>query len=201
MGFAEMTGIIMTGIIRRRRKAMERKHVEIENLGKSVTTVFKDWMLLTAGEFGTGKFNAMTIGWGFWGFAWGRPTAIVLVRHQRYTYEFMEKYGDFTVCSFARKYRRELSILGTKSGRDCDKMKEAGLTPVASKCVLSPSYEEADFVLECKKVHTHDLVGQEISADYIRSLYNGPDELHKLYFGEIVNIEEALPGAAAPVKP
>jgi flavin reductase (DIM6/NTAB) family NADH-FMN oxidoreductase RutF len=170
---------------------LERKQVDVNSVGRNVATIFQDWMLLTSGENAPGKFNAMTIGWGFWGFAWGRPTAIVLVRHQRYTYEFMEKYGDFTICSFGEQHHAALSLLGTKSGRDGDKVREAGLTPAASKKILSPAYEEADFVLECKKVHAFDLGEKNIFTDYIQNMYKAPEEYHKLYFGEIVSIEEA----------
>ncbi|MDR1438610.1 MAG: flavin reductase [Clostridiales bacterium] len=171
---------------------MERVQVDVKSVRRNVATVFQDWMLLTCGENAPGKFNAMTIGWGFWGFAWSKPIAIVLVRHQRYTYEFMEKYGDFSICSFGEEHRGALSLLGTKSGRDGDKIGESGLTPVASKKILSPSYEEANFVVECRKIHASDLGKESIFTDYIQSMYNAPEEYHKLYFGEIVSIEEAV---------
>ena len=52
-------------------------------------------LLVTTGT--DGKPNVMTIGWGTIGSIWARPIFIVLVRHSRHTYSFMEQVSDFTV--------------------------------------------------------------------------------------------------------
>lgn len=49
------------------------------------------WFLLTAGENGPGRFNAMTVSWGALGWMWARPLAVVVVRPQRHTRTFMEQ--------------------------------------------------------------------------------------------------------------
>ncbi|MDR3120356.1 MAG: flavin reductase [Clostridiales bacterium] len=169
---------------------MERKSITLDKIQKNTATMFQNWMLLTAGENAPGKFNAMTIGWGFLGFAWGKPIAVTLVRHHRYTFEFMERAEDFTICSFPPQYRDALNLLGTKSGRDGDKVAASGLTPVASKIVRAPAYAEADLVLECKKAHFYDMREQDVAAKWVLDVYPGRD-FHKMYFGEIVHVEEA----------
>jgi len=49
---------------------------------------------------------------------WDKPFAMVVVRPTRYTFEFMNRYPDFTLTAFPQKYRKDLSLLGKKSGRD-----------------------------------------------------------------------------------
>jgi hypothetical protein len=89
-------------------------------------------MLLMCGDYGIGHYNAMTVGWGSLGTMWGRPFVQVVVRPSRYTYEFMEQYDTFTLGAFPEEYRDAMLLLGTKSGRDGDKIGESGLTPIAS---------------------------------------------------------------------
>ena len=85
------------------------------------------------------------------------PFAQVVVRPIRYAYEFMERYDTFTLCAFQKKYRLALGLPGARSGRDGDKIAEAGLTPIASTKVAAPSYAEAELVLECRKIYWNDM--------------------------------------------
>jgi flavin reductase (DIM6/NTAB) family NADH-FMN oxidoreductase RutF len=109
------------------------------------------WLLLTSGDFETGHYNTMTVGWGGMGCMWGRPYAEVVVRPQRYTYEFLEKYDTFTLSVFNDRLRPALNLLGTRSGRKGNKIGESGLTPVKSRQVAAPSFQEAELVLECRR--------------------------------------------------
>ena len=67
----------------------------------------KQWLVLTCGDFHSGKFNSMIVGWGGFGTMWNKPFAITVVRPQRYTYEFMEKYDSFTLSAFSKKYKKD----------------------------------------------------------------------------------------------
>ena len=147
----------------------------------------KQWMLLTSGDFAEGRFNTMTVGWGSLGTMWGRPFAQVVVRPIRYTYEFMERYDTFTLCAFPERYRKALQLLGTKSGRDGDKIAEAGLTPIASTQVVAPGFAEADLVIECRKIYWNDLdpthfLDPGIERNYPHKHY------HRVYFGQIMAV-------------
>ncbi len=144
-------------------------------------------MLLTSGDFSMHKFNAMTIGWGSIGYIWRRPFIQVLVRPTRYTYKFMEKFDTFTVCAFPKKYQPALSLLGTKSGRDGDKISESGLTPVASTLISAPGYQQASLVLECKKIYWDDFHSTNFLDPTIDQHYPKKD-YHRIYFGEILAI-------------
>ncbi|MBQ7603099.1 MAG: flavin reductase, partial [Clostridia bacterium] len=86
-----------------------------------------EWALLTAGN--KKKFNSMTISWGSFGVLWFKNVVTVYVRPERYTLEFLQKQDYFTVSFYDKKYKKDLQILGTKSGRDTNKMQEISLTP------------------------------------------------------------------------
>jgi flavin reductase (DIM6/NTAB) family NADH-FMN oxidoreductase RutF len=144
-------------------------------------------LVLTSGDFAQGKFNAMTIGWGSLGVMWGIPFVQVVVRPIRYTFEFMERYDTFTVCAFPGKYAPALQILGNKSGRDGDKIAEAGLNPIQSLKVAAPGYMEAELVLECRKIYWDDLKNSHFLDQKIEEKYPCKD-YHRIYYGEIVAV-------------
>ena len=112
---------------------MARQPIPFDDFRARVHHLWADqWLLLTSGDFAAGHFNAMTVAWGSLGVMWGKPFAQVVVRPVRYTYEFMERYDTFTLCAFAKAHRSQLSLLGSRSGRDGNKIAASGLTPVAS---------------------------------------------------------------------
>jgi len=146
----------------------------------------KRWFLLTAGDFAAGDYNTMTVSWGFLGTMWGLPVAQVVVRPQRHTRLFMDKYDTFTLCSFPEKYRPALTLLGTKSGRDGDKIAASGLTPRASAHVAAPSFAEADITYECRKLFRQPMTAESMLSD--KALRNYPaNDFHIVYIGEVVN--------------
>jgi flavin reductase (DIM6/NTAB) family NADH-FMN oxidoreductase RutF len=153
----------------------------------------KTWFLLTAGDFVAGHYNTMTVSWGSLGFLWERPFVQVVVRPHRYTFEFMERYDTFTLSAFPFAHHKALSlILGTKSGRDGDKIAEAGLTPMASTVVAAPCFSEAELVIECRKIYWADFDPAHFLGAGIEEHYPAKD-YHRIYYGEILAImgEEA----------
>ena len=118
----------------------------------------KQWALLTAGN--SDSFNMMTISWGGLGTRWSKPVATVYVRTSRYTHDFMDREDYFTISFFPEEYKKALGVLGSKSGREMDKMKDSTLTPKALD--KSITFEEAEVTLVCRK-----LFRQELSVDNI----------------------------------
>jgi flavin reductase (DIM6/NTAB) family NADH-FMN oxidoreductase RutF len=145
-------------------------------------------MLLTSGNFQTSEFNMMTIGWGAFGTMWNKPLAMVVVRPTRYTYNFMEKYPDFTITAFPSDFHKALTLLGTKSGRDTAKLELSGLTPMAAKKVASPTYTQAELSIECRKTYFDDFEPAHFIDDKIMKQYPKRD-FHRIYFGEIIHVE------------
>lgn len=144
----------------------------------------KDWMLVTAGK--KEDFNTMTVSWGGLGFIWGKPVVFAVVRHSRYTFEFMEKQDFFTCQALKEGYRKALSICGNKSGRDINKVEEAGLTPVALTVVEAVTFEEARLTLVCRKLFSQDLAEKSfIDKAVFTANYPDSQDIHRLYVGAI----------------
>jgi flavin reductase (DIM6/NTAB) family NADH-FMN oxidoreductase RutF len=142
------------------------------------------WLLLTAGENRPGAYNSMTVSWGALGVIWHRPLALVVVRPQRHTRQFMEQYDTFSLCAFEEKYRPALNVLGTQSGRNTKKMTTSGLTPIALSQIACPGFAEARLNLECRKMYFDDLEPAHFLADFIAPHYEG--DYHRMYFGEVL---------------
>ena len=143
----------------------------------------KDWFLVTAGD--EKGFNTMTASWGFMGVIWGKNVFETVVRHNRYTYEFMEKNDLFTISFFDEADRDALKFCGSHSGRDCDKAKETGLTPFYTEGTTA--FEEAKLVFVCRKLYDGDLDLDKLNVDE-RTKWYGSDPVHKQYIGEIVKV-------------
>ena len=149
-----------------------------------ILSVFdKKWALLTAGD--SDRFNAMTISWGGLGTLWGKPVATVYVRTSRYTHDFMDTNEFFTVSFYPEECKQILGVLGSKSGRDMDKMKESGLTPVQAG--KSMSFKEAEVTLVCRKLFKQQLNVANMPEDVAKAMNEGQAP-HDMYIGEIVDI-------------
>lgn len=153
-----------------------------ENLVKLIDD---DWGLVCAcdGE----KWNGMTISWGGAGELWNRDVVFAFIRPQRYTKVFMDKSDYFTVSFFEKDKKDALKICGTKSGRDGDKMKLAGLTPVFDGDAVYP--EEARLVIKCKKIAVQKMDNAGFLDKTIEQNYSAGD-YHYVYVGEIEKVLE-----------
>lgn len=145
--------------------------------------VGEDWMLITAGELS--HFNTMTASWGGLGILWGKKVAFCVIRPQRYTFAFMEKYDRFTLSFFEEDYREALNYCGTHSGRNEDKVRACGLTPVETSPGLV-SFMESRLILECKKLYFHDLDPHHFLDPSLSEVYPARD-YHRMYIGEVIN--------------
>lgn len=144
----------------------------------------KDWTLITAGD--KTSFNSMTASWGGVGILWNKPVATVYIRPQRYTFEFTEKNEYFTLSFFGEECREALAFFGKYSGRDYDKPKETGLTPIEAE--ESMAYAEAKLVLVCKKLYHDDINPENFHNAEIDSQNYPAKDYHRMYIGEIVSV-------------
>lgn len=145
----------------------------------------QSWPILTAGNLQ--RHNGMTIGWGGLGVLWRKRVATVYVRPQRYTYEFVEREPYFSLSVLDESYKTALNLFGTKSGRDLDKTKAAGLTPVAfeDKTVY---FAESRLVLILKKLYSDSIEKSNFLGFNPDDIYTTPGDYHRVYVGEIVAI-------------
>lgn len=154
-----------------------------KQLTKNVFSLLEDqWTLISAGD--ETKFNTMTASWGGLGVLFHKHVATIYVRPQRYTLAFLEKHSEFTLSFFDPSYRPALKLLGSKSGRDTDKIKESGLTPITAG-KSAPYFEEAELVLVCRKLYVQDLTPEGFLDPTLHSFYEQKD-YHRMFIGEIV---------------
>lgn len=168
-------------------KSLKYRQIEPASIeGNLIKKIASDWMLVTAGD--KQKFNTMTANWGGMGYLWNKPVVFVFVRPERYTYQFMESSDGFTLSFFDETCRDALNLCGSKSGRDCDKVAEAGLTPHFTELGL-PSFSEARLVLECHKLYAYTLSRNDfIDGDPVRIHYSTKGGFHKMYIAEIARV-------------
>lgn len=145
----------------------------------------KDWMLITArDESKESGANAMTASWGGLGILWNLPVATVYIRPQRYTFSLTEHEDEISLCFLGEQYRKALGICGRASGRDCDKIREAGLTTAIVDKV--PVVAESNVIMICRKLYADDLREDSfIDRDQL-SHYDG--DYHRFYILEIKKI-------------
>lgn len=142
----------------------------------------KQWMLITAGD--EKDYNTMTASWGFMGVMWGKNVMETVIRLSRHTLEFVEKNDLFTVSFYPESERNALKFCGAHSGRDCDKAKETGLTPLFIDGTTA--FEQAEMIFVCKKIYTQDMDINALAEEH-RHWY--PDgDIHKAVMGEIVKV-------------
>jgi len=97
----------------------------------------------------SGRINGMTAAW-ITPIARSPPTVGFSIAPQRYTYELIKESKEFTLNVVDADRVNQVHLLGTVSGRNRDKLKESGLTLIASKNVKPPRIKEALAALECK---------------------------------------------------
>lgn len=147
----------------------------------------RDWALLAAGD--EAKFNAMTISWGALGFIWERPVVSVMVRPSRYTHDFIEKQGAFSLGFFGAEHSKALGIMGTRSGRDGDKVALSGLSPVFVSKV--PAFKEAYLTVIARIVCQSQIEAGSFRDDTVRADFYGDGDYHTLYQAELVKVVRA----------
>ncbi len=157
--------------------------IQPENITKNfIQLIGNEWMLITSGPME--NFNTMTASWGAMGVLWHKPVAIIFIRPQRHTYEFVEKNTEFTLTFFPGEHKEKLKYCGTHSGRDTDKIKNTGLVPVITERG-NVIFEQAKLAIECKKIFYTDIKPGNILYDEFIDLYPTKD-FHRIFVGEIL---------------
>lgn len=164
---------------------------EFRNQKFEVFNMFdRQWAIAAAGN--EKGFDGCTIGWGTLGDIWGtvnkgKLIVTIYINPLRYTSEYLMKEDTFTVSFFDESHKKDLGIIGSKSGRDGDKFSLTGLTPRTYK--NSVVFEEANLTFVCRKIYWHQFEQEHIAPDIMDNLYNkfGMPP-HYEFIGEIVDV-------------
>jgi flavin reductase (DIM6/NTAB) family NADH-FMN oxidoreductase RutF len=98
------------------------------------------------------------------------PIIAISINPSRYSYELIEKHGEFVLNYPSLKFLRETDYIGTRSGRDINKWEELHLTKEPASKVKVPMVKEFPWNMECKIVNRLKLGS------------------HVCYFGEVVAV-------------
>jgi len=146
-----------------------------------IKLIGREWMLLTSGT--KDSYNMMTASWGGLGILWYKPVCFIFVRPSRYTYQFLEKSDYFSIGFFSEEYKPVLNLLGSKSGRDINKMEEANLSLIEDSDTIY--FQESRMVFICKKIYAHDINNKNFITPIRDDVYKDND-FHRMYICEIV---------------
>lgn len=154
-----------------------------------IEIIGKEWMLVGAGD--REKMNMMTASWGGVGFLWNKPVVFVFIRPERYTREFVEAKGAFTLSFLGEEHKKAHAVCGSKSGRDIDKVAATGLTPFFTEAG-NPGFEEARLTLECKTLYVSKMEKSHFldPALYERWYNAAQGNPHYVYVAEITGAWE-----------
>ncbi|MCQ2463042.1 MAG: flavin reductase family protein [Clostridia bacterium] len=163
---------------------MSFKEIDAKQIKENPVSMFDSrWALITAGN--EEKCNTMTASWGALGELWNNDVCIVFIRKSRYTKEFVDAAEKFTVSILPEEYRSALALCGKESGRDCDKFKKAGLTPLFVDGTAAVN--EADTVFVCKKLSATDILPDSFLDPSVSACYPS-DDYHTMYVGKIEKV-------------
>jgi flavin reductase (DIM6/NTAB) family NADH-FMN oxidoreductase RutF len=143
--------------------------------------------LLLAATKPDGQTNVMTIGWGTIGIIWGRPIFTVLVRPSRYTYQFIEASGEFTVNVPSGAMTDFVRFCGSRSGRDHDKLARFEISVTPGQHVRAITIDGCPLAYECRVVQKNDILPATLDPR-IQSTYYPRGDLHRVYYGEILGV-------------
>jgi len=93
--------------------------------------------------------NLLTVAWT--GTICTNPAMLYIsVRPERYSYDIIREEMEFTLCLTTADMARATDWCGVRSGRDYDKWRETGLTPVRGHKVGCFYVDESPLCIECR---------------------------------------------------
>ena len=103
-----------------------------------------------------GKTNIITVAWA--GTVCTNPPMVsISVRPNRYSYGILQRTGEFVINLTNEELVRACDYCGVVSGREVDKFKETGLTPLAMEQVAAPGIAESPVNIACRVTEAREL--------------------------------------------
>jgi flavin reductase (DIM6/NTAB) family NADH-FMN oxidoreductase RutF len=94
----------------------------------------------------------------------------ISVRPSRHSYKLIKDQGDFVINLTTRRLAEVTDWCGVRSGKDYDKFKESGLTPVLASSVRSPVIAECPINIECKVTQVISLGSHDMFLARVESV-------------------------------
>jgi len=112
------------------------------------------------------EYNLLTVAWT--GTICSDPAmCYISVRPERYSYPILKKNMEFVINLTTEEMAFATDWVGVRSGKNYDKFKEMGLTPIKAHVVGAPYIEESPLCIECRvkevlALGTHDMFIAEV---------------------------------------
>jgi flavin reductase (DIM6/NTAB) family NADH-FMN oxidoreductase RutF len=105
-------------------------------------------ILATCGD-NPSNWNMITVAW-VGTICTNPPMCYISVRPERHSHALLMKHMEFTLNLTTTDMARATDWAGVRSGKDYDKWKETGLTPLPGIAVSSPTIAESPLSIECR---------------------------------------------------
>lgn len=103
-----------------------------------------------------GRSNIITVAWA--GTVCTNPPMVsISVRPSRYSYKMIEDTGEFVINLTNESLVKACDYCGVMSGRDVDKFKKTGLTPIPMEHVRAMGIGESPVNMECRVTEKREL--------------------------------------------
>ena len=144
-------------------------------------------LLTTAGK---GRPNVMTMSWHMM-VDFEPPLVACIVSSANHSFAALKRTGECVIAIPARRLAPKVVKVGNASGRDIDKFRAFGLTPLPAARVAPPLVAECFANLECKAVETrlvtkHNLFILEVLKAWIDPAQKNPKTIHHRGYGTFV---------------
>ncbi len=124
------------------------------NISKALQRKYPEQVVLVTTAKPDGGANAMAVGWV--AIASGEPLMFMLgIDDGAYTHELIKKTKEFVVAFPGENMGREVLFVGTRHGRDSDKIAGSGLAVQPADKVKAPLVADAVANFECRLVAIH----------------------------------------------
>lgn len=139
-----------------------------KTLLKPANALFPVPAVLVTSRLGDGEPNIIAIAWT--GVMNNNPPMVyVAVQPSRHSHRLIKESGEYVINIPSAEMAKIVDYCGMVSGRDVNKFKETGLTPLAASKVKAPLIKECPVNLECKvrnvvSLDTHDVFIGEVVA-------------------------------------
>lgn len=154
-----------------------------------MTMIDSTWWLITAGNE-TDGYNTMTASWGHLGSVWGHgaesASAVIYIRPQRFTKQFVDREERFTLSVMSGEHQKALAYLGSRSGRDEDKLAAVGMKPLFLDGTTA--IEGAEIVFVCKKLYSAPLIEEGFTEKELVERCYPERDFHTMFVGRIEKV-------------
>jgi flavin reductase (DIM6/NTAB) family NADH-FMN oxidoreductase RutF len=148
------------------------------------------YVLLTSVD-ATGKPNAMGVGW--WSFtSMNPPLIMVSVGKGRHTLDNIRATREFVVCFPGEGIAKGAWHCGIASGRDTDKLADAGLKTIPGKKVKAPVIEGSSTAIECTVVDEFETGDHIVFVGEMLAYHVDPEKpmhLYSLFYNTLVSMD------------